>query len=376
MAFSTYLRKVATWVNYITFLTAYVGCKMLGAMLTLYGLTIGVYVWLQFLTLKFERHYSLIVFLLVCQVVFGVVFVVLAITGIQQLHWLLLLTIAAWTVVVLCILAVKVMVFDFLRIRSPKFIVRQRVRVGLEHEKLTLCTSDNVEIAAIHLRRDHKSVVIVCHGGGHDKSTAESLLIAEWLSYDYDIIAFDARGHFESGGEWTADGATKLDLVAVLQYARNCGYEKVGALGRSLGGWTAILVAAEHVCAIDSMVIVSAPLGHIRDTPMVSQIEFLKSLPGRLFVRAVHGLRYKDYRDTDTPTPLEIGHTLTSPILLIYSTDDDTIGVNEAMLTEFYESISGKKELFIFRDANHLPMPWHLGPIYRMSLQWFAQTMQ
>lgn len=248
------------------------------------------------------------------------------------------------------------------------------MEVGLPHDKLTLITKDNVKISGFQIKTGHKKVIILCHGGGHCKNSLDNVMFAQWFSYDYDVISFDFRGHFESEGYWTGDGKTKYDLSAAIDYAKNCGYEKIGVWGRSLGGWTAVITAAE--CPeVESLVVVSGVLGHIRVTPMVQSLLKLKGLPGRILVRALHGLRYHEYNDADTKTPNELYPNFTTPTLMIYSQKDETIGNDEKDFLKAYESIPAKKKIYFFKETAHLPNPWNMGPIFEMSKEWFAETL-
>jgi pimeloyl-ACP methyl ester carboxylesterase len=339
-----------------------------------YLVVVGVYLWLQFFSTRYETRYLIIAALLLGQGLGGLAIVRHTSKRHIKLPRIMQASLITWSIITLALLVTRLVFFDYLLVRSPDHITQQRVSVGVPHQNFSVTTQDGVRIAGYQIRSGHTKVIILAHGGASSKNSFENLSLAEWLSYDYDVISFDTRGHFESGGYWTGDGKTKLDLLAVLQFARSQGYEKVGVLGTSLGGWTAILVAAEQG-DIYSLVVLSAPLGSIRETPEVSQIEMLKMWPGRMLVRAIQGLRYQDYQDSDTLTPKEVMRNLKAPTFMIYGERDDVVGLSKEDIEKAYKLIPGQKSLYIFPEAVHLPLPHNLGPIYRMTREWFAQTL-
>jgi len=334
------------------------------------------YIYFQFLTIKFESRFRLILGLLLGQSITGLFSAVQILQNKSSAAIVIAVIIIVWSVLALFVGIVKFIAFDEFRYRKPKDIARERVQVGLDHKKFHVMTSDNVKITGYHIKDNHRSAIIILHGGLRSKDSFAELSLAQWLSYDYDIIAFDARGHNESEGDWTGDGKTCLDLAAVMDYAKPFNYKKIGVIGRSLGGFTALLFAAENKNLIDSLVIISAPLTHIRVTKMVSQVEKLKSLPGRILVRAIVGLRYHDYNDNDIKPPLELLSQIKIPTFLIYAQKDDTLGITEDDVRAAYDQIKSPKKLYLFPGINHLPKSWHMGPIYLLCKDWFKDTLQ
>ena len=345
-----------------------------GVLAALFVVCLIAYVWLQFATLLYERQYLLLVGLLFGQGIFGILLGSLSIGGTGTLPGGVAIAVSVWAVIAMILAIVKVVFLPDLRVFRPKQVTRQRAEVGLDAKTVKVLAPDGVQIVGYHLQHGHSRALVLCHGGGRCKNSIETVCLAQWLSYYFDIVAFDARGHFESGGNWTADGKTKLDLAAILDYVGNCGYSKIGVIGRSLGGWTAILLAAERQ-AFDSLMVVSAPLTHIRQTPMVRELNRLKGWPGRIVVRALQGLRYCDYDEGATPTPKEVLGSLSIPTFLVYSKQDDVVGVSEAEARSAYDKLAGMKRLHIFPEVAHLPYPWHLGPIYSLALEWFNDTL-
>jgi alpha-beta hydrolase superfamily lysophospholipase len=90
---------------------------------------------------------------------------------------------------------------------------------------------------------------------GSDRS-AWNPAIERVLDRGFAALAFDFRGHGESGGD--ADlGKIDLDLEAAVAYARQRGYERLFVVGASMGGTAALAVAARQELA--GVVVISSP---------------------------------------------------------------------------------------------------------------------
>ena len=123
---------------------------------------------------------------------------------------------------------------------------------------LKLMTKDHHSIAANHYYSAHAQVVILAHGFFNNKDAYLFQEIAQKLSEFYDVISFDFRGHGKSNGLFTWSTYESQDIEAVIQYAKEHKYKKIGVMGFSLGAAIA-LVEASHNKDINSVIAVSAP---------------------------------------------------------------------------------------------------------------------
>jgi pimeloyl-ACP methyl ester carboxylesterase len=102
-------------------------------------------------------------------------------------------------------------------------------------------TSDGVEIATYELGGDGPPIVFAHATGFHGRAW---LPVAARLTKEYRCVAFDARGHGDSGkaprGNYDWNGLS-LDVVAVMH---ELGLERPLAVGHSCGG--AVLLLAEE----------------------------------------------------------------------------------------------------------------------------------
>lgn len=118
------------------------------------------------------------------------------------------------------------------------------------HEPFSTTTRDGVELRGVHLYGNapggtrHSTLLIYCHGFLSSKNLYPIPRFLEWLADDLDVMAFDFRGHGESGGATTMGEREVLDLEAVTEHAAGLGYEHVLVMGSSMGGAVAIRYAA------------------------------------------------------------------------------------------------------------------------------------
>lgn len=118
--------------------------------------------------------------------------------------------------------------------------------VGLEFLDVGLETEDGVEIAAWYVPSRNGAAVVVLHGAGATRSAVldEMRVLA---AHGYGVLAFDARGHGESGGRamdfgWFGDRDT-FPAIQWLVNRPDVFDDRIALLGLSMGGEEAIGVA-------------------------------------------------------------------------------------------------------------------------------------
>ncbi len=127
---------------------------------------------------------------------------------------------------------------------------------NLPFEEIMLTTKDGVSIAGwlvpskadgfISTAVSQKPTLIILHGYPAEKG--DMLSIASPLHPDFNILLIDFRYFGKSGGSFTTLGTKeRLDLEAAIDFLQSRGFKKVGVLGFSLGGATAILQATKDL---------------------------------------------------------------------------------------------------------------------------------
>jgi len=115
--------------------------------------------------------------------------------------------------------------------------------------------------------------ILFLHGLGHARETF-SFQFQSDLAKDYRLVAFDLRGHGQSGKPWTTDGYMEpavwaQDVLAVMDHT---GLKKPVVVGWSYGGLVAAdLIRQTGADRLSGVVLVSSLAGMISYTPDFSK---------------------------------------------------------------------------------------------------------
>jgi dienelactone hydrolase len=127
-------------------------------------------------------------------------------------------------------------------------------------------TADGVELSGrLFGSRDSEAGIVLAHGSTVNQSSW--FAFAEELgNRGYLVLTFDFRGYCPGGDAGCSHGtkdssARPTDLHAAIEAIRSLGVERLGVMGSSLGGSTALAVAADEGDALDLLVALSAPPG-------------------------------------------------------------------------------------------------------------------
>ena len=120
--------------------------------------------------------------------------------------------------------------------------------IGLDFERISLVTSDGVDLSAWYVPHEAGSpVVLFCHGNaGNMSHRLDTIDILHRLGLG--VFIFDYRGYGESGGH-TGEQGTYRDATAAWDWLcdnRGIPPERIVIMGRSLGGAVAAWLASEH----------------------------------------------------------------------------------------------------------------------------------
>jgi pimeloyl-ACP methyl ester carboxylesterase len=243
-------------------------------------------------------------------------------------------------------------------------------------ESGTLYTSDNVSIAYDRYSSGFDSVIIVCPGFYNSKSNRWMRKTVDLLSSSYDVIAFDFRGHGKSGGKFTWSAKERLDLDAVLDYAKSLGYKRMGITAFSLGAAAAINAASDR-SDIGSMVLISCP-------SKISMIDFHFWEPGMLSDLKDNiecGWEGKGARTGNMflkkNDPIDmVGRIKKTPILFVHG-DNDWV-IKDRHSKRLYEATLTEKRLEIIKGGLHAERLIQFDPdgMKKLILDWFSRTLK
>ena len=122
----------------------------------------------------------------------------------------------------------------------------------------TLVTEDGVPIEAMHLPRDTDLAIVLAHGFTLSWQHGAVWKVARRLNRTAGVIAFDFRGHGRSGGVSTLGDRETRDMAVAVAYARELGYQRIVAVGFSMGA-SVVVRYAGLAGGIDAVVSVSGP---------------------------------------------------------------------------------------------------------------------
>ena len=115
--------------------------------------------------------------------------------------------------------------------------------VGLEYERVTLRTRDDVTLAAWYVPGSTRAAVVLLHGATSTRSNVldEAFVLAD---AGFGVLMVDARGHGESGGRAMDFGwHGNADIAAATTYLStraDVDQDRIGLVGMSMGGEEAI----------------------------------------------------------------------------------------------------------------------------------------
>jgi pimeloyl-ACP methyl ester carboxylesterase len=159
------------------------------------------------------------------------------------------------------IIAMSMALSVFLTRRHPQQGFASPVEYGLEFEEIEFLTSDFVRLYGWWIpAKNSKGTIIFLHG--YSGSMDPDLKYAPALHLSgYNILMFDFRAHGRSEGKVTTLGALEVqDARAAIKYAQSRESLRIGLLGFSMGGRTALLTAAESGQEISAVISDGGPL--------------------------------------------------------------------------------------------------------------------
>jgi pimeloyl-ACP methyl ester carboxylesterase len=237
-------------------------------------------------------------------------------------------------------------------------------------------TDDGKRIAFFHIKGGFSKVVIIAHGFYTNKDTVLFRRMADAFSKEYDVIVFDFRGHGKSSDVFTWTALEQKDLRAIISYAKENKYEKIGVIGFSLGAAIA-LIEASCQKSIDSVIAVSSPadLGsinyHFWEKDMWADLMLNFGIKGqgkgvRPGSPSLQKIRPIDIVDKISPTP----------VLFIHGKKDWLVKLSHSQL--LFEKAKDPKLLTIMEDGGHAERMFDAFPdqFMKICLDRFRETLK
>jgi uncharacterized protein len=121
--------------------------------------------------------------------------------------------------------------------------------ISPKYEKITIKTTDNINLQGWFFPGSSDKLVIIVHGITQNRINNDyfSLLIAkDLLAEGYNVLLYDSRAHGESDGTQVTYGIKESqDIVSVVDFAKKKGFvpERIGIIADSLGAISLLLAA-------------------------------------------------------------------------------------------------------------------------------------
>jgi len=274
-------------------------------------------------------------------------------------------------IVVVALVAVYLIfpaILGFIATRSRQAVVGEPPE-GFQTVALT--TEDQIELAAWYAPPTNGAVIVLIHGAGQSRDSIRPYA-AMLAKHDFGILAFDLRGHGESGGNTNLFGWNGArDVAAALRYLQ--GQEEVtsiGGLGLSLGG-EVLLGAASAYPALQAIA---------SDGATHRSFEDMYSLPlerpfYRHFVtRVMYSAAQVFSGDTPpSPTILESIQAAETTQLLLIAAGGNSAEVNYNSM--FAEAVGDRATLWIVPDIGHVEAFSRFPQEYEQRVVGFFQEM-
>jgi pimeloyl-ACP methyl ester carboxylesterase len=218
----------------------------------------------------------------------------------------------------------------------------------------TLVTEDGVPIDAVHLPGPRDLAIIVAHGFTLSWQHPRVWRIARQFNLTAGVIAFDFRGHGRSGGLSTLGDLEINDLDVAVAYARELGYQRIAAVGFSMGASVALRHAG-LIGGVDAVVSISGPgRWYYRGTERMRRVHFaVEHRIGRFVTR--HWLKTRinpeGWQLVPVPPAEAAAKIAPVPLLIVHGDQDPYFPPEHAR--QLYLAAGEPKELWLIPGMGH-----------------------
>jgi len=247
----------------------------------------------------------------------------------------------------------------------------------------TLPTDDGVPIDAVYLPPRITGpemadlAVVVAHGFTGSWQRPSVWRIANRLTKFGGVVCFDFRGHGRSGGKSTMGDREIRDLAVAVAWVRELGYERVAAVGFSMGASIVLRYAGltEGAGGLSAVVSVSGPgRWHYRGTRAMRRVHWaVEYRVGRLVTRILLDTRVNSVRWDPVPVPPSEAAAKIAPVPLLVVHGDRDLFFPVDHAHQIFEAAGEPKELWIEHGYGHAESATSNGLIDRIG-QWVAKV--
>jgi fermentation-respiration switch protein FrsA (DUF1100 family) len=229
--------------------------------------------------------------------------------------------------------------------------------LGLTYENVSFTSADGkLNLSGWYFPvKDSERVIIMVHGADGnraDPSIGMLDIASDLVKNNYNVLAFDLRGHGESEGSWMSAGYyEKIDLLGAVDYVKGCGLERIGVLGFSVGAATALMAAAESG-DIDAIVADSsfADLKDMMAPEFSKRTKFPQFFlqPLLAMVKIMYGVDFNAVKPADA-----VPRIAPRPIFFIHGELDETVPLEHAYRLHQVSQNKGN-QLWVVPEVGHV----------------------
>ena len=215
-----------------------------------------------------------------------------------------------------------------------------------------LRTADGIELASRRWQAPSASaVVVLVHGFTGRIDHVQVTDLADTLcGRGLGVLAFDSRGHGQSGGLCTLGDLERHDVAAAVAEARTTA-ERVVVVGASIGGVAALRYAAEDPDLAGVVTVSSPATWAVPRTPRSALAAVLTQTTfGRAITARWLGTRVLPEWHAPEP-PIDVVPRLSTPLAVVHGARDDFVRPFNAQL--MYDAASDPRRLWIVPRMGH-----------------------
>jgi pimeloyl-ACP methyl ester carboxylesterase len=218
----------------------------------------------------------------------------------------------------------------------------------------TLVTEDGIPIDAIHLPGPRDLAIVVAHGFTLSWQRPNVWRVANRFNQAAGVVTFDFRGHGRSGGLSTLGDREIQDLDVAVAYARELGYQRIAAVGFSMGA-SVVLRHAGLIGGLDAVVSVSGPgRWYYRGTERMRWVHrAVERRAGRYVTRRWLKTRISPAGWKLIPVPPAEAAAKISPVPLLIVHGDQDLYFPPEHARQLYMAAREPKELWLVPGMGH-----------------------
>jgi uncharacterized protein len=244
----------------------------------------------------------------------------------------------------------------------------------LHPERIQVRSADNILLDGRFFHGDRPALIILASGYGDTQD--QMLQIAEFLHHaGFSVLTYNSRARIPSGGKYVTLGALEQkDVISVVDYAArrsDVDANRIGILGISMGGASAILAAAK-----DKRIRAVVDDSGFSDAPRVIAASFehfihLPAFPFAPITVAIADLRAGINANQVRPVDV-IGQISPRPLLIIHEQGDAVVPPDNSMRN--FAAAGEPKQIWWVPGASHAQAQTIAKSDYQAHVTTFFET--